>query len=110
MSTPEAVVANEPAAERRDSSSENQFRRSIFGVSVSASVSVGQVSLSVAEILDLEAESIVPLMSKIDDPLELKIDNKVIARGDLVELDDGALAFKITEIPEEADQEENDSR
>jgi flagellar motor switch protein FliN/FliY len=55
----------------------------------------------VSEILDLQPESIVPLTSHIEDPVDLTIDNKVIAKGELVETEDGALGVKITEIPEQ---------
>ncbi|MEE9380825.1 MAG: FliM/FliN family flagellar motor switch protein, partial [Hyphomonadaceae bacterium] len=42
-----------------------------------------------------------PLASRIDDPVDLIIDNTVIARAELVETDEGALAVKILEILEQ---------
>jgi flagellar motor switch protein FliN/FliY len=44
----------------------------------------------------------VPLTSRIEDPVDLTIDNKVIAKGELVETEDGSLGVKITEIPEQS--------
>ncbi len=87
--------------EKRDPSQENQYRRAIFNVPVTVTVSLGRSRLSVREVLDLRPESIVPLSARINDPIDLMIDNKVIARADLVELEDGLLGVKITEISEE---------
>lgn len=86
------------AVERRDNSEANAFRRSIYGVPVIVTVSVGQKTMSVAELLELREETIVPLTSKIEDPVDLTINNKVIARGELIEDEDGGLAVKIIEI------------
>ena len=41
-------------------------------------------------------------VTRIEDPVDLTIDNKVIAKGELVETEDGSLGVKITEIPEQS--------
>lgn len=84
--------------ERRDRSEANTFRRSIYGVPVIVTVSVGQKTMSVAELLKLREETIIPLSSNIEDPVDLTINNKVIARGELIEDQEGGLAVRITEI------------
>ncbi|MFT5932207.1 MAG: flagellar motor switch protein FliN/FliY, partial [Hyphomonas sp.] len=71
-------------------------------VQVMLTVSIGQARLSVSDILELRPESVVPLTSRIDDPVELVVDNKIIARGELVETEDGSLGVKITELEEQA--------
>ena len=103
MANPEATIPSVSGDERREASGANQYRRTIFDVPVTVTVSIGQARLSVSEILELRSESIVPLTSRIDDPLDLTIDNKVIARGELIETADGVLGIKITEISEKAD-------
>lgn len=100
MAIPEKAPAETDTAERRDASGQNAFRRSIYSVPVTVTVSIGQKRLSVSEILQLQPESIVPLTSRIDDPVDLTIDNRLIARGELVETGDGAIAVKIIEIVE----------
>ena len=99
MANPEKAPA-EVAEDRRDSSGRNAFRRSIYSVPVTVTVSIGTKRLSVSEILELQPESIVALTSRIDDPVDLCIDNKLIARGELVETGDGTIAVKIIEIIE----------
>lgn len=105
MANPEKAPAETDPAERRDTSTRNAFRRSIYSVPVTVTVSIGQKRLSVSEILELQPESIVPLNSRIDDPVDLTIDNRLIARGELVETGDGAIAVKIIEIIERAPDE-----
>lgn len=106
MSEPEEKTVNSEADERRNPSDANLYRRAIFGITLDVTVSVGQARLSVSEILDLQAESIVPLNAKLDDPITLKVDGRVIAMGDLVEIEEGGLAIRITEIVKQANRAE----
>lgn len=100
MAIPEKAPAEAVADERRDASGRNAFKRSIYSVPVTLTVSIGTKRLSVSEILELQPESIIALSSKIDDPVDLCIDNKLIAKGELVETGDGSIAVKIIEILE----------
>ncbi|KCZ57465.1 FliM/FliN family flagellar motor switch protein [Hyphomonas chukchiensis] len=100
MANPEEI--QHPENDRRESTTANKYRRSIFNVPVTVTVSIGQARLSVSEILELRPESVVPLTSRIDDPVNISIENKLIARGELVETEDGSLGVKITEISEQA--------
>ena len=102
MTAPMEAEPKPADVERRDPSTANQHRRTIFSVPVTVTVSIGQARLSVSEILDLQPVSIVPLTSRIEDPVDLTIDNKIIAKGELVETEDGSLGVKITEIPEQS--------
>lgn len=106
MANPKPQDAESVLVERREASPENTYRRTIFSVPVTVTVSLGKIRLSVSEILDLQPESIVPLTTRIEDPIDLTIDDKIIARGELVETEDGGLGLKITEIPEEAGAED----
>lgn len=101
MAIPEKALVD-TAEELRDASSRNAFKRSIYSVPVTVTVSIGSRRLSVSEILELQPESIVALTSRIDDPVDLCIDNKLIAKGELVETGDGTIAVKIIEIIERA--------
>jgi flagellar motor switch protein FliN/FliY len=107
MALPEQTPDATAAEDRRDASGRNQYRRSIYNVPVTVTISVGQKRLSVAEILELQPESVITLTSRIDDPVDLIIDNKLIAKGELIETEDGQIAVKIVEIIERA-QGEND--
>ncbi|KCZ97640.1 FliM/FliN family flagellar motor switch protein [Hyphomonas sp. NPDC076900] len=102
MATSEKAVQEFDGQDRRDPSGRNAYRRSIFSVPVTVTVSIGQKRLSVQEILELQPDSVIALMSKVDDPVDLFIDDKLIAKGELVETDEGQIAVKIVEIIEKA--------
>ncbi|WP_084420377.1 FliM/FliN family flagellar motor switch protein [Henriciella litoralis] len=103
MANPEAAPKPNETEDRRDQSPVNQFRRSIYGVPVTVTVSIGQKRLSVSEVLALTPDSVIALTSRIEDPVSLMVDDKLIARGELIENEDGGLGVKITEIAEDAD-------
>lgn len=103
MSQAEAIQPESDADERRDQSAENLFRRSIYGVPVTLTISLGQKRMSVSEVLQLAPESVVELSAKIEDPVSLMIDDRLIAKGELIETEEGGIGVKITEIAEQAD-------
>ena len=89
--------------ERRADSKENMYRRSIFDVPVTVNISVGRKKLSVAELLELRPETVIALSASLEDPIDLTIDDRVIARGELIETEEGTLAVRVTEIEERSD-------
>jgi flagellar motor switch protein FliN len=106
MSEPNTAEAAETVvgeSERRSVSPENQYKRSIFGLPVNVVVSIGQKKLSVAELLKLKPDTIIPLTAKIDDPIELLVEDRLIAHGELIELEDGAIGVRLTQIEEDQD-------
>ncbi|MEM9573425.1 MAG: FliM/FliN family flagellar motor switch protein [Pseudomonadota bacterium] len=100
MSEPEQVETVVGESERRSNSPANQFNRSIFGLPVNVVVSIGQKKLSVAELLKLKPDTIIPLTAKIDDPIELLVEDRLIAHGELIEMEDGAIGVRLTQIEE----------
>ena len=62
---------------------------------------LGEVSLSVAELFALTENSILSLDTLADEPVDLVLDNRVVARGALVIVDDN-FGIQITEVITEA--------
>ncbi len=62
---------------------------------------LGEVSLTVAELFALTENSILPLDTLADEPVDLVLDNRVVARGALVIVDDN-FGIQITEVITEA--------
>ncbi len=91
-----APAAEEPAAARpaRGRSS------AVLGVPIEVVVSVGRARPMIAELVTLRRDSVLPLDSRIEDPVELFIGDRLIARGELQEMDDesGRLAVRLTEV------------
>lgn len=89
-----------PFVDRRDNGSENSYRRSIYSIPVDVHVTIGTARPTISELLQMRRDSLIQLSTKIDDPVELYVDDRVIARGELTEIEgtDGQLGVRLTEI------------
>jgi flagellar motor switch protein FliN len=82
---------------RIDSTGANPFTQ----VPIEITISVGKARPLVRDLLRLKADAILPLDRRVDDPVELYVGDKLIARGELTELDGdqaGQLAVRLTEV------------
>lgn len=64
-------------------------------------VSVGTAKPLVSDLLRLTENAVLPLDRKVDDPVELFIGDRLIARGELQEMnggEPGQLAVRLTEV------------
>lgn len=100
LPNPNAKAAPEaPVLERRDEESGAKFKRSIYALPVTVDVVVGSARPTVTELLGLDEGSMLALDRGVEDPVDLCVDGRVIARGELVELDDGAgIGVRITQV------------
>jgi flagellar motor switch protein FliN/FliY len=69
-------------------------------VSVEVSVRVGSCTMSMGEILQLEAGDVVQMNESIDEPVLLYLNDKVVATGEVVLVED-RLGLKIVDILKE---------
>ncbi|WP_371168273.1 FliM/FliN family flagellar motor switch protein [Aliiroseovarius sp. 2305UL8-7] len=70
-------------------------------VPIEVTVSVGRARPTVRELLQLSQDKVLPLDKRIEDPVELYVGDKLIARGQLEELEgdtQGQMAVRLTEI------------
>jgi flagellar motor switch protein FliN/FliY len=70
-------------------------------VPIEVTISVGRARPLVKELLRLKRDAILPLDRKVDDLVELYVGDRLIARGELTELDGeqaGQLAVRLTEV------------
>ena len=61
-------------------------------------VSVGEISLSVGELLGARQHQVMVLDRGVDQPVDLLLEGRVVARGQLVAVDE-RFAIRITELP-----------
>lgn len=76
---------------------ENPFAQ----VPIEIIVSVGRARPSVRDMLRLGREAVLPLDRRVEDPVELYVGDRLIARGELMEMDGenaGQLAVRLTEL------------
>ena len=69
----------------------------IKNIKVKLSVCLGEGELRVEELFDLKQDSIVKLDRPTHAPVDLMLDGRVVARGELVAVDDN-FGIRITEI------------
>ncbi len=70
-------------------------------VPIEISVSVGKARPLVRDLLRLKKDAVLVLDKRVEDPVELWVGDKLIARGELQELDGdqaGQLAVRLTEV------------
>jgi len=69
----------------------------VLDVPVSLTVELGSTQLSMKEVLELAEDSVITLDKEADAPVELFVNSRLIARGEVVVVDD-RFGIKITEI------------
>jgi len=89
-----------PELERRDGAPVNKLKRAIFSVPIEVVVTVGTARPLIGDLLKMERDHLLPLDSALNDPVELRVKDRVIARGELTQSEEGRgqLAVRLTEI------------
>jgi len=80
-----------------DDSNSNPFTQ----VPIEINISVGRARPVLRDLLRLKPDSVLPLDRKVTDPVELYVGDKLIARGELEEIEgdpNGQLAVRLTEV------------
>lgn len=75
----------------------------LTGIPIEVTISVGRSRIQLKDLLKLRRDAVLPLDRRIEDPVELHVGERLIARGELVELDGegtGRLGVRLTEIAE----------
>jgi len=84
-----------------DSAQSDENNKAFMQVPIEITISVGKTRPLVSELLALKNDSVLPLDRRVDDPVELYVGEKLIARGELQELEgeeEGKLAVRLTEV------------
>jgi flagellar motor switch protein FliN/FliY len=71
----------------------------VMGVELNVTLRFGQRQLALREILELASGSVIELDRQVEEPVELLLEGKVIARGEAVVID-GNYGLRVTEIPQ----------
>jgi flagellar motor switch protein FliN len=80
-----------------DQSDMNPFSQ----VPIEVTISVGRARPLVRDLLRLSKDAVLQLDRRVDDPVELYVGDRLIARGELTELEGenaGQLAVRLTEV------------
>ena len=69
----------------------------LLDVEIPIAVEVGRAQMSLAEVLRLVPGSVIALDKKAEEPVDLRVNGKLVARGEVVLVDD-AYGLRITQI------------
>ncbi|HET9160266.1 MAG TPA: flagellar motor switch protein FliN [Caulobacteraceae bacterium] len=75
----------------------------VFDVPVNISAVLGRANLSVAQLLQLGAGSVLELDRKVGEAIDIYVNNRLVARGEVVVVDE-RLGVTMTEIIKDGDQ------
>ncbi|MEM9737436.1 MAG: FliM/FliN family flagellar motor switch protein [Pseudomonadota bacterium] len=76
-----------------------------MGVPIEVIISVGRARPMISELVELRRDSVLALDSKVEDPVEVFVGDRLIARGELQELSDGSgrLGVRLTDVADLSD-------
>lgn len=73
----------------------------VMDVELNVTLRFGQRQLALREVLELTSGSVIELDRQVEEPVELLLEGKVIARGEAVVID-GNYGLRVTEVPQAA--------
>ena len=94
FSPEEGALPDAPAADENKSAGD---LAPVFDVPVSISAVLGKSSLSVAQLLQLSQGSVLELDRKVGEAIDIYVNNRLVARGEVVIVDE-RLGVTMTEI------------
>lgn len=97
------AISDEGNGERKRKSQEHMVSANnlklVMDVELNVSLRFGQRQMPLREVLELGSGSVIELDRMVDEPVELFLDGKLIARGEAVVVD-GNYGLRVTEIPQ----------
>ncbi len=87
--------------ETRRSRSAIDTAHPLASVPIEITISVGRARPLIRDLLQMGTNAVLPLDRRVDDPVELFVGDRLIARGELEELEGenkGQLAVRLTEV------------
>lgn len=92
----------QPLAAEDDSARRRPALESVYDIPVRLTAVLGKKRLSIAELMKLDAGSIIELDRRVGEAIDLYVNDRLIARGELVMVD-GALGVTMTEVVKESE-------
>jgi flagellar motor switch protein FliN/FliY len=89
----DAVASTPP-----DAPGGNADLEAIYDVPVTVSAVLGKASMQVSQLLKLGRGAVVELDRKLGEAIDIYVNNRLVARGEVVMIDDDRLGITMTEI------------
>ena len=98
-STDESNERSMDAASGKKQNPEQLNLQLVMDVELNVTLRFGQRQLALREVLELTSGSVIELDRQVEEPVELLLEGKVIARGEAVVID-GNYGLRVTEVPQ----------
>lgn len=95
---PLAPVVNKETVGDAQSHRQGRDLEAVYDVPVLVSAVLGRSTMQVSQLLKLGRGAVVELDRKVGDPIDIFVNNRLIARGEVVMLDETKLGITMTEI------------
>lgn len=79
----------------------DEYKTPFSSVPIEITISVGKARPLIRDLLKMGQDAVLPLDKRVDDPVELYVGDRLIARGELEEIEgdqQGQLAVRLTEV------------
>lgn len=94
----ESVTAAEASAARATAGPAPRELEAVYDVPVQVSAVLGRATMQVAQLLKLGRGAVVELDRKLGEAVEIYVNNRLVARGEVVMVDETRLGVTMTEI------------
>ncbi|MFZ4409127.1 MAG: flagellar motor switch protein FliN [Paracraurococcus sp.] len=94
----ESVTAAEAGATRAASGPAARDLEAVYDIPVQVSAVLGRATMQVSQLLKLGRGAVVELDRKLGEAVDIYVNNRLVARGEVVMVDDNRLGVTMTEI------------
>jgi len=94
----EAVGANEAQSIRQAAAATARDLEAVYDIPVQVSAVLGRATMQVSQLLKLGRGAVVELDRKLGEAVDIYVNNRLVARGEVVMVDDNRLGVTMTEI------------
>jgi len=94
----EAVGANEAQSIRQAAAASARDLEAVYDIPVQVSAVLGRATMQVSQLLKLGRGAVVELDRKLGEAVDIYVNNRLVARGEVVMVDDNRLGVTMTEI------------
>ena len=82
----------------RDKDGGGQNINAMLNVALNVQIVLGQSRMPIAQLLSISRGSVIELDKRIGEPVEVMINDRLVARGDLVKVGENRIGVTLTEI------------
>jgi flagellar motor switch protein FliN len=94
----EAMTATEAATARPQMGPTARELEAVYDIPVQVSAVLGRATMQVSQLLKLGRGAVVELDRKLGEAVDIYVNNRLVARGEVVMVDDNRLGVTMTEI------------